>query len=253
MSKQLKKIILFVLIITSGLACVPRKKLIYLQPDDKIQNSTFYYDDQPYRLVPEDVIALNVFSLTPGQFNFLGGGEGTSGGANQFLINKDGFVELPALGDVEVEGLTIEEAEDKIRNLLEDYLQSPLVRITLATPFTYHMIGEVNGPGQYTTVVGNEPNLMEAIARAGDLTYFADRENIRIVRKKEGEVNIYEVNILEDNVIGEPNYQIQQGDLILIDPLPARAFRENQLFVFSTAIGSIGGIGFLLFNLLRRR
>lgn len=253
MSKHLKDITLAILILLCGASCVPRKKLIYLQPDEKIQNSTFYYDDQPYKLVPGDVIALNVFSLTPGQFNFLGGGEGTSGGANQFLINKDGLVELPALGKVEVANLTIEEAENKIKDQLEDYLQSPLVRITLSTPFTYHMIGEVNGPGQYTTVVGNEPNLMEAIARAGDLTYFADRKNIRIVRKEEGEVNIYKVNILADNVIGEPNYQIKQGDLILVDPLPARAFRENQLFVFSTAIGSIGGIGFLLFNLLRSR
>jgi polysaccharide export outer membrane protein len=228
--------------------------MIYLQPTDKnITNSTFYYDDLPYKLKPQDVIALNVFSLTPGQFNFFGGGEGTTGvGVNNFLINDEGLVELPAVGDVEIVGLTLEEAEDKIRNLLEDYLQSPLVRISLTTPFTYHMIGEVNGPGVYQTVVGDEPNLMEAIARAGDLSYFADRENIRIIRRDNGQINIFEVNVLEDEIMGNPLFQIRQDDIIIVDPLKARTAQEGQSFFFGL-LGSFAGIASLILILTRTR
>jgi polysaccharide export outer membrane protein len=250
----LRNSLCILLLLLSVFACVPQKKMIYLQPtDDNITNSTFYYDDLPYRLKPEDVISLNVFSLTPGQFNFFGGGEGTSGGGvNNFLVNKDGFVELPAVGNVKISGLTLEEAEDNIKDLLEDYLQTPLVRISLATPFTYHMVGEVSGPGVYQTVVGDEPNLLEAIARAGDLTTFADRENIRIVRRENGEINIFDVNVLEDEVLGNPLFQIRQDDIIIVDPLKARGFRESQTFFFSI-LGSLTGVASIILFIVRGR
>ena len=248
-------LVVLALFIGLGFSCVPQKKLTYLQPDGQVQNSTFYYDDLPYRLKAEDVISLNVFSLTPGQFNFFGGNSeeaSTGGGGNQFLINQEGYVELPALGDVQVSELTLEEAEDKIKNLLEDYLQSPLVKITLATPFTYHMIGEVNGVGVYQTVVGDEPNLLEAIARAGDLTQFADRKNIRIVRREGGEINIYKINVLKDEVMGDPLYQIKQDDIIIVDPLKAKGALNTQTFVFGL-IGSFQAIAFLYLIFSGRR
>lgn len=247
-----------VILLLTVFSCVPQRKLTYLQPDGKVQNSTFYYDDLPYRLKPNDVISLNVFSLTPGQFNFLGGAEAggdeqRSGVAtNQFLVDAQGMVELPAVGEVQVNNLTLQETEEKIENLLNDYLQSPLVRIRLATPFTYHMVGEVNGPGVYQTVVGDEPNLMEAIARAGDLTVFADRENIRIVRRENGEINIFAVNILKDEIMGDPLFQVQQDDIIIIDPLKAKGLREGQTFFFSI-LGSLTGVASIILFIVQGR
>jgi polysaccharide export outer membrane protein len=251
--KLLKRILLnsltICLMLMAVFACVPRKKLIYLQPDPQIDNSTFYYDEREYRLKPDDVISVNVFSLTPGQFNFLSAEGGSGGATNQFTINREGQAELPALGFVNVEGLTLVEAQEKIKSLLQDYLQSPLVQIRLVTPFTFTMLGEVNGPGSYT-LQGVEPNIMQAIAQAGDLTVFADRENVRILRKEDGEVNIYELNLLEDQAIASPLYQLKPEDIVIIDPLQARTIQENRNYVFGF-ISIFTSLGLLAFNIFR--
>lgn len=215
-------------------------------------SKSFAHEDEAYKLKAEDVIALNIFSLTPGQFDFFGGGqssgeeqEGSNNSSNQFVIDSKGFVELPALGDVKIAGLTIKEAQNKIRNLLEDYLKSPLVRISLQTPFIYSVVGEVNAPARHV-IIGKELNIMEAIANAGDLTPFADRSQVRLLRKEAGEITVYNINLLDDDLIGSDLYHLKSEDVLIVNPLKARTFRENQVFATSTILGAIGGLTILI-------
>lgn len=254
----LKQLLYLLLLLLVGFACVPRKKLIYLQEDQRQPIRNFQSKDESYRLKPEDIISVNIFSLTPGQFDIFGsrsGGEGSESSAgsnvNLFTIDDEGFVELPAIGELEVSGLTIKEAQDKIRLELEDYLQSPLVRITLQTPFEFTVLGEVNGPGRYT-VIGKELTLLEAIGTAGDLTQYADRSQLKIVRRNEdGTSNITYVNVLNDDLLASENYYLRSEDLIIVDPLRAKSVRENQLFLISSLIGTLSTITLLIWNLNR--
>lgn len=232
-------------------ACVPRKKLVYLQPGLTSETEqSFSYQDKAYQLKPKDIIALNIFSLTPGNFDFFSGspsGEGSaeSGSANKFVIDEEGMVELPAAGKVKISGLSIQQAQDTIKELLEDYLKSPLVRLTLQTPFIYSILGEANLPGRYV-IIGREMNIMEAIAHSGDLTRFADRSKVRLLRKEKGVLSVHQINLLDDELINTSFYQLQSEDIIVVDPLPAGSFRENQLFVITSLLGAIGGIAVLL-------
>ena len=234
------------------LACVPRKKLIYLQPDQTNgTEQTFTYEDKEYRLKPKDIISLNIFSLTPGQFDFsapISSGGPQQGDKNKFVIDEEGMIELPAAGKTKVAGLTIWQAQDKIRNLLEDYLTSPLIRITLQTPFVFSVLGEANLPGRYE-IIGKELNIMEAIAQSGDLTRFADRSNVRLLRKEDGVLSVHSVDLLDDKLINSDYYQLRSEDIIVVDPLSAGSFRENQLFVITSVLGALSGIG-ILFRLI---
>ena len=131
-------------------SCVPLKRHMYLELYDKIQYSCPYYEDLPYRLKFEDLIAWDVFSLIPGQIYLLGFGGGESGenevSNNLFLINKDGYIVLSVLSEMQIIGLNLlEEKEDMIRTQLEDYPQRPFVRLRLATYFSFHMISKING------------------------------------------------------------------------------------------------------------
>lgn len=243
-------LILFGCIYIMG-SCVPRKKLIYLQPEQMAApQETFTYEDQEYQLKPKDVIALNIFSLTPGQFDFFSTptSEETQS-RNQFVIDKEGMVELPAVGKVQISGFTIHQAQDSIREMLEDYLKSPLVRITLQTPFIYSILGEAKSPGQYV-IIGREMNIMEAIAHSGDLTPFADRSSVRLLRKEKGVLSVHQLDLLDEQLISTDFYQLRSEDIIVVDPLPARTFRDNQLFVITSILGAAGGVAILLRLLL---
>ena len=243
-------IILVLLSLTITLSCVPRKKLMYLQEDKGEIYTEYAMQEQEYLIKPKDVLAVNIFSLTPGQFDIFGGGEDGSGSqVNTFEVDTAGFVELPAIGEIGVSGLTIDQAEDKIKLLLQDYLKSPLVRITLQTPFEFTILGEVNGPGHYTTV-GEKLSIFEAIGMAGDLSPFANRKQVKVVRRQvDGTTDIKEINLLNASILGKEDYYLKSNDLVLVDPLAARSVRENQLFFLTTTVGILSSLAFFLFRL----
>lgn len=240
-------------------SCVPRRKLIYLQSaaTKAVMSEDEAFRDTEYRLKPEDVIGINIFSLTPGKFDIFegpaeeNGSSGNSSASNLFKIDKNGDVELPAVGDVHVGDLTIKEAQSRIRDLLEDYLKSPLVRINLQTPFEFTVLGEVAKPGRYA-LVGEELNILQALGTAGDLTRFADRGNIKLVRKqKNGEPFIIKIDVLDEKLLTQPEYYLRSEDIIVVDPLKAQSIRENQLFFITSVIGSLSTITLLIWNLIR--
>lgn len=257
-----KNLILIAIISLIAFNCVPRKKIIYLQKGEEFNASGYKSSTKEYQLKPNDLIAVNIFSLTPGQFDIFGGGGGggatnsggnnqTSNNANIFRIDSAGYVELPAIGKLKIDGLNISQAQDTVKVLLEDYLKAPLVRITLQTPFQVTLLGEVNDPGTYV-VVQEEMNIFEAIGLAGDLTTFAERKKVKIVREnQDGTTDIQTVNLLEASVLSDENYQLQSNDLIMVDPLRARSARDNQLFLLSSTFGMLTSLAIIVFNLTR--
>ncbi|QCR22591.1 polysaccharide biosynthesis/export family protein [Pontibacter sp. SGAir0037] len=248
------RFIIYIFVLVTAFSCVPRKKLLYLQEASKVKQTnakSFASNSLEYRLKPDDVVSIHIFSLTPGQFNiFSRSTEDAQNPATIFTIDRAGFVELPAIGQVEVNNLTIKQAQDKIRLLLEEYLKSPLVRIELRTPFEFTILGEVNKPGHFTKV-GEEITLFEALGSAGDLTRFADRSNIKLVRKnKEGQTEIINIDVLKADLLASEYYHLRSEDVIIVDPLGARGARENQLFFLTSTVGIITSLSLLLSRIL---
>lgn len=224
---------------------------MYLQTDNYI-SARQPTPEAEYILRPGDIIDVNIFSLTPSQFDIFAGGEEGSGTNNTlFKIDPQGFVELPAIGTLRVQGMTIYEAQDKIKEMLEDYLEDPLVRITLQTPFEFTILGEVNSPGHYQ-VVREDLTVYQALGLSGDLTPFADRDKVKIVRKdSNGNTEIIRIDLLDSEILADDNYYLKSEDLIIVDPVVAKTIRENQLFFVTSVIGTLSTIGFIILNLGR--
>ncbi len=235
-------------------SCVPRRKQIYLRQPASVTTVRPLSDVRDeYRLQPEDLIDLNIFSLTPGQFDiFSGRGEDGTPAANFFRLDRTGKVNLPAIGEIEIGGLTLSAAEDTIEQLLTDYLRAPLVRITLRTPFTFTVLGEVGAPGRYV-LEGEQITILEAIGLAGDLTRFADRSQIKILRHR-GTVayQIDTLSVLSQDFLYQPTYYLQSEDVVIVDPLSARTIRDNQIFVITTLASMAGAVAAIFFILSNR-
>jgi polysaccharide biosynthesis/export protein len=240
------------LMIILFVSCVPPKKLIYLQEDEEVYLPQYAnpYTEKEYLLKPRDLITISITSLTPGQYNFFGGGdEEGSENVNVFKIDTAGYVELPTIGKVFLEGLNMDQAQDKIKSLLEDYLKDPFVKIKLDTPFEFTILGEVNVPGRYP-IEKEYLSVFKAIGMAGDLSTYGDRKNVKIVRHYEdGTMEIRYINLLDASLLNREDYFIRSNDLILISPLNARSTRENQLFVINTILGFITTIAVLILTI----
>lgn len=221
-------------------SCVPKKKLVYLQTpgiDDAESVATdsilseIDIANYEYTLQPGDIVSVKISSLTDPKFNFFADAErelkeGIDPSLSGFMIDEEGYIELPVAGKIKLEDLTIEDAQDKVRTLASNYLESPTVNLRLLS-FHYTILGEVNLPGNYTTYSGRY-TIMDAIGEAGDLTTVADRQKIKIIRYERGKAKIYFMNLLEAKSISSPLFYLKPNDLVYVSPLKVKNFRDFQ-------------------------
>lgn len=99
-------------------------------------------------------------------------------------IRPDGKITLPLVGDVPAAGRTSVELRDAIARALEEYIAKPVVTVivTETTPQVVYVTGEVNKPGALT-VTNGQMSIIQAIAMAGGFTDFANKKDIRVLRK----------------------------------------------------------------------
>src|SRR6185436_5199980 len=99
-------------------------------------------------------------------------------------IRPDGKITLPLVGDVTAAGRTSVELRDAIGAALDAYITNPVVTVIVveAVPQVVFVTGEVNKPGPVPLVNGRI-SVLQALAVAGGFTDFANRKDIRILRK----------------------------------------------------------------------
>jgi polysaccharide biosynthesis/export protein len=158
-----------------------------------------------YRLVAGDKLRIEVYKDTQ---------------LSQSLqIRPDGKITLPLVGDVAAAGRTSVELRDAIGGALKDYITNPVVTVivTETTPQVVYVTGEVNKPGALTLPNG-QMSVLQAIAMAGGFTDFANKKDIRILRKGASGMQTLKFNYkdaLDDENKREP-LQLQAGDTVVV-------------------------------------
>lgn len=178
----------------------------------------------------------------------------TQASLQQYLVNNNGDIQFPVLGTLHVGGLTINETEMMVCQKLAPYLkETPIVTVRLVS-FKVSVMGEVSRPGQFN--VNNEKiNVLEALALAGDLTIWGQRENVKLIRESaNGRREIHELNLNDANVIYSPYYQLEQNDIIYVTPNKTKARNSDvgtstSLWFSATSIAV--SLASLLYNILK--
>ena len=248
---------LFVLFLAQ---CVPVRKQTYLQerpgelknyPKDTVVKS-LTVEEYDYALQPGDILSVRISSLTPEEYDFVRQAGTTAAVEGQdplltgYLIEPDGTIELPIVGSISVAGLNLQQARQQILRSVDGFLKSPTVNVKLLN-FNYTVLGEVNTQGTFTTF-NPKYSIMEAVGNAAGLTEFADRANVKIVRRNGEKVDIAFVDLLDDNLIESPYYYLKPNDLIIVRPLPAKTFNNFTARNITFAIGIISTLALVLWR-----
>lgn len=126
------------------------------------------FDEQGYMLGMGDKIRLNVY-----------GQDALSG---EFTVDPTGKLALPLIKEIDAEGLTTRQLEDKITDELQpEYLQNPKVSVEVIKYRDIYVLGEVRSPGQYPYVP--YMTVQQAIAVAGGHTFRAIEDRAEITRQ----------------------------------------------------------------------
>lgn len=242
--------IYFTVILTMFLmsSCVSKKKIVYFQDIDNINNNGADSNYEPL-FKPDDILMINVSAFDPlavEPFNLRveQGGGGVSGlGMHRltYLVDNAGDIQFPVLGQIRVGGLTRAQLSTKLTERLKEYINDPVVNIRIMN-YKVSVLGEVSSPGVYT-ISSDRVTLPEVIAMAGDLTMYGKRDNILIIREVGGVKTNVRVDMRDPNLLNSPYYYLTQNDVVYVEPAKRK--------VDSTAIGSnitagISIIGFLI-------
>jgi polysaccharide export outer membrane protein len=148
-----------------------------------LQNTNNPGSDSARKLSPNDAISMTVY-----QENDL---------ATKTIIDRNGMVMLPLLGQVKIGGLTIGQATERIQQLYnKDYLVNPRVNLIVEqfAELRFAVLGQVQHPGSFDFPQNESVNLLEAIAIAGGYTRLGAPSDVDVRRIENGSPKIYHLN-----------------------------------------------------------
>lgn len=157
-----------------------------------------------YLLGPEDVVQVSVWkdeNLT-----------------KEVVVRPDGMISFPLVGDVQAAGRTVEDVRGDVTKRLSRYIPNAQVSVTVTKLLSYriYVLGRVNKPGEF--MVGHITDVLQALSMAGGLTPFASENDIKVIRRVNGEQVVYEFrygDVRKGRDLTQ-NILLQRGDVVMV-------------------------------------
>ena len=220
------------LIIFSGCA---KRNLVYFSDIDSQSNYNVKIETsvEP-RIQQDDLLKITVSSLNQESNLLFNAGILTTTGNNNvttsplnegYLVDKSGEINFPVLGKIKIGGLTKDEAIEEMSFRLREYVKDPIVNIRFLN-FKVTVIGEVARPSTFT-VATEKITILEALGLAGDMTPYGKRENVLVIRDKDGVRSLNRLNLNDKNILSSPYYYLTQNDVVYVEPDKMKAVQVN--------------------------
>ena len=191
----------------------------------------------------------NSYSFRVGQTGDASSGQAIGDGG--YLVDKEGCINFPILGRLQVIGLTLDQVSEYVRKLLVEghHIPDAVVETTI-TNFTIYGLGALS-PGKLTVRDGHI-TLLQAIAQMGDLQQRAKFEKVRVIREEDGERMEFDVDLTSKNLYESPAYNLQQNDMVYAEPRK----RSNETFSKTMAgvsiLAALASIAYSLTYIFRK-
>ncbi|MDE1192034.1 MAG: polysaccharide biosynthesis/export family protein [Arachidicoccus sp.] len=220
-------------------SCATKRNLVYFSnlPDSVVYKEVINNNIEP-TIQPNDLLNIKVATLSPDANILFNSGSlpmnnaqtGTAQSADNsalqlgYLVDENGQIDFPILGKLSVGGLTREQAMGMISEKVGETAKDPIVNLQIMN-FRVSVIGEVTHAGVFN-IPNNKVNVLEALGMAGDITPYAERQDVLVIHEKDKMRSVSHLNLNDKNVFNSPSFYLQQNDVVYVRP-------ENQLKVQS--------------------
>ncbi len=190
------------------------KDFKYTQPADSV--------GLEYRFAPNDVISFRLFTnngfklidiSNENQVQFQNLNNGIS-----YLVEFDGFVNLPIIGRVKVSELTLREAEFFLEEKYAEIYIDPFILLGISNRRVTIFPGN-GGNGRVITLTNNNVTLLEALAQAGGITETGRANRVKLIRGDLSNPEVYLIDLSTIQGVSQANIILQANDIIYVEPL----------------------------------
>ena len=184
-------------------------------------------NDYLIRVQPDDELIINVTSAVPeatAMYNVPSSNPATRGTTEvqgnsrliTYVVDHEGNINFPVLGVLHVKDMTTSQVEKLIKDKVAEKVKDPYVRVQL-TGYGVNVMGEVNAPRR--VYIGKEKiTLLEVLTLAGDLTQYARRDNVLVIRTVDGKRTYQRLNLQDSSIFSSPYFYMQQDDVVYVEP-----------------------------------
>lgn len=170
------------------------------------------------------------------------------------IVDRDGNIEMPVLGRLNVVGKTIAEVEQMIHDRVAVTVRDPYVNVQLLS-FYVNVMGEVKEP-QRIKVDKQQFSVLDALASCGDLTEYGLRDGVVVIRTDGSQTTYHQLNLADTQLFSSPYFYLQQNDVVYVAPNRIRIdnskYNQNNAFklsVISTIVSAVSVVASLVIAL----
>ncbi|MFT7153322.1 MAG: polysaccharide export outer membrane protein [Alteromonas macleodii] len=199
-------------------SCITRKDISYFQDISDTISTQPINQEFEASIQSGDLLSIHVTSLSKAASSFFNvSGEAIDQQvANTYLVDAVGNIEMPLIGSIEVAGKSTQIAKSEIKIMLEKYLSNPTVNMRIRN-FKVTVLGEVQSPGVYT-IPNEKITLVEALGLAGDMTIFARRVNVLVIREETGQRKFVKLDLTSKDFFESEYYYLHSNDILYVEP-----------------------------------
>lgn len=135
---------------------------------------------------------------------------------NGYQVDAQGNIQLHKLGTIHAEGMTRSALKTKIQTDLQPYLKDPVVTIRYMN-HRVTVLGEVAKP-QVIQMPEEKLSLFEILGNSGDVTQFARKDNILVIRETETGRQLKRINLEDHSIFTSDWYYLQPDDVVYVEP-----------------------------------
>lgn len=259
MYKKYINFILLISIVIYSSSCVNTKKSTYFNNAQDANITPSIEDAASPVIQKNDILSVTITSLNAEAsaiFNLTNNTSSstvTSAGNSQtgsgYLVNSDGYIQLPILGNIKVAGSTSKEVKELITATLlqKKLLIDPIVHIHHLN-YEVTVIGEVGRP-TVINVPSEKISLLKALGLAGDITIYGKKDNVLLIREVSGKRKVKRIDLNAADFLTSPFYYLQPNDVVYVEA------NKNKVASTSTLTQTLpiilSGLSILLFTLDR--
>ncbi len=165
---------------------------------------TAYSDSSDYKIKAADLLLVSVWKEEDLQL--------------ETIVRPDGKFSFPLAGEIRAQGRTISEVQESVTEAIKQYIPDPVVTVILRQSLgnRVFVLGQVNRPGEFP--LSQDMDVLQALALGGGLATFADRKDIKILRRTENGQSSIPFNYksaINGSDLGQ-NILLEPGDIVVV-------------------------------------
>jgi len=227
-------IVIFLIVSLLASSCM-HNKIRYILDKNEIPDTVYEYANvaPTYLIHKNDILSIKIsstnkeinafFEIEKSQGNSSGSGQNNSYYLNGFTVNDTGYVVVPVLGSIFVEGKDMKEIQAIVQKRTDEHLNNAITTVRLVS-YYLTFLGEINSQGKITVMQDNV-NILDGVALAGGISDYGNKKNVLVVRQTPSGTKSFRIDLNDRNILSSNKFYLVPNDIIIVEPLKMKSFQ----------------------------